>query len=143
VINMKYVFYAKGHSNVTSTHRTTFEVTMDEEIGIQAGCIVGVASDRSIKDIPKTIRKAIATDDTVVEVVLETENASDIIKGRGHHLLTLDHPTDMVCRKSGYVCNRTLMIHADKAAKDLNTALINDLKDGKKLKVKIIVKNIN
>lgn len=71
---------------------------------------------------------------------METENAKDEIIGYGHPNLTLKHPTDIVCRKSNYICDRTLMIKANKAAKDLNPKLIKDLKNGKKLKIKLVVK---
>ena len=49
--------------------------------------------------------------------------------GFGHENLTLTHPTDIVCRTSDYVCPRTLMINADKAARDLDSDLIEDLKN--------------
>lgn len=137
---MEYIFYAKGHPNVTSVHKSTFEVTMDKEIGITADCIIGVSSKTKLDDFPVELRKAIKNEDTVIKVQLETENASDEILGYGHPELTLDHPTDMVCRKSEYKCSRTLMIKADKAAIDLKRELIDDLKAGKDLAVKIIVK---
>ena len=73
------------------------------------------------------------------KIILETENAKDIITGYGHPSLTLDHPTDMVCRRSDYTCSRTLMIHADKASVDLDSDLIAELASGKTLKVTIIV----
>jgi uncharacterized protein len=136
---LKYIFYAKGHPNVTSVHKSTFEVTMDKEIGITADCIVGVSSKTKLEDFPVELRKAIKNEDTVIKLQLETQNASDEIIGYGHSELTLDHPTDMVCRKSEYKCSRTLMIKADKAAVDLKRELIDDLKVGKELKVKIIV----
>ncbi len=63
----------------------------------------------------------------------------NVITGYGHPALTLDHPTDMVCRKSDYTCSRTLMIHADQAAVDLNPDLVKDLQEGKPLKVIIKV----
>ncbi len=85
------------------------------------------------------MKKAIQTDGTQIQIILETENSKDEITGYGHPSLTLDHPTDMVCRKSSYTCSRTLMIHADMAAVDLNPDLIDDLKSGKTLKVTIIV----
>ncbi|GAB4316551.1 MAG: DUF371 domain-containing protein [Methanobacteriaceae archaeon] len=137
---MEHVFFAKGHPNVTSTHKTTFEVTKDKEIGKTADCIIGVAADDSIKDIPQNIRKAISRNEAVIKIYLETENAADTITGKGDQRLTLDHPTDIVCRKSDFICDRTLMIKADKAAKDLNPDLIKDLRAGKQLKVKISVK---
>lgn len=136
---MKYTFYARGHPNVTSKHKSTFEITMDEEIGKTADCIIGVDSSVSMKDFPRKLKKAIAKENAMIKVVLETENAKDEITGRGHPSLTLDHPRDIVCRKSDYICDRTLMIKADKAACDLKKELIDDLKQGSKLKVEIIV----
>ncbi|MCZ3367189.1 MULTISPECIES: DUF371 domain-containing protein [Methanobacterium] len=136
---MEYTFYAKGHKNVTSAHRSTFEVTMDKEIGIRADCIVGVSSKVKLVDLPLELREAIKDENTQIKVQLETENAKDEIKGYGHPELTLDHPTDMVCRKSEFKCSRTLMIKSDKAAVDLKRELVDDLKEGKDLKVTILV----
>ncbi|WP_424355990.1 DUF371 domain-containing protein [Methanobacterium sp. MBAC-LM] len=136
---MEYTFYAKGHKNVTSAHRSTFEVTMDREIGIRADCIVGVASKIKLEDFPHELREAIKKETNLIRVQLETENAKDEIKGYGHPELTLDHPTDMVCRKSEFKCSRTLMIKSDKAAVDLKRELVDDLKEGKDLKVTILV----
>ena len=136
---MEYNFIVMGHPNVTSRHRTTFEFTKDTEIGITADCIIGVKSPVSMEDIPEEMIRAIRNDKTLVTLRLETENAVDEIKGYGNHELTLDHPTDMVSRKSDYKCNRTLMINADKAACDLKKELIRDLKNSKPLKVTIIV----
>lgn len=137
---MKYTFTAKGHYNVTSKHRTTFEVTRDMDIGLRADCIVGVASNASLNDMPSNMKETIRNENVKIKIILKTENATDTITGYGHPALTLDHPTDMVCRKSDYTCSRTLMIGADKAAVDLNSDLIEDLRSGKILKVTIIVK---
>lgn len=134
---MNYSFFAKGHPNVTSRHKTTLEVTMDPEIGIKADCIIGVSSGVSMKDFPEELKNAIQNEKTLIKLILETENAKDEIKGYGHPELTLDHPTDMVCRKSEFKCSRTLMINADKASCDLKKGLIDDLSEGKPLKVVI------
>ncbi|MEN4006245.1 MAG: DUF371 domain-containing protein [Methanobacteriaceae archaeon] len=136
---MKYVFHAKGHPNVTSTHKSTLEITMDKEIGIKADCIVGVSSRVKLEDLPPELLEAIKDENKIIKVQLETDNSFDEITGYGHPELTLDHPTDMVCRKSEFKCSRTLMIKSDKAAVDLKKELIDDLKKGKDLKVKIIV----
>ncbi len=136
---MEYTFEAKGHHNVTSKHKTTFEITQDKEIRLAADCIVGVSSKVSLNDLPLQMREAIQNEDTKIRIILETENAKDIITGYGHPSLTLDHPTDMVCRRSDYTCSRTLMIHADKASVDLDSDLIAELASGKTLKVTIIV----
>ncbi|MCE5215229.1 MAG: DUF371 domain-containing protein [Methanobacterium sp.] len=136
---MKYSFTTKGHKNVTSKHKTTFEFTKDKDIGKAADCIIGVSSKVNLTDIPQKLRNAIKDDKSIITIHLETENADDKIIGYGHPDLTLDHPTDMVCRKSEYTCSRTLMIKADKAAVDLKRELIEDLKEDKALKVTIIV----
>ncbi|AEG17583.1 DUF371 domain-containing protein [Methanobacterium paludis] len=136
---MEYTFFAKGHPNVTSKHKTTFEVTKDLDMGIRADCIIGVSSGIKMDDFPEEIKEVIKNENTVIKILLETENAADEITGYGHPELTLDHPTDMVCRKSEFKCNRTLMIKADKAACDLKKDLINDLSKGKSLKVVIKV----
>ncbi len=136
---MKYSFTTKGHYNITSKHKTTFEFTKDNEMGKAADCIIGVSSKVNLADIPQKLRNAIKDDKSIITIQLETENAADEIKGYGHPDLTLDHPTDMVCRKSEYKCSRTLMIKADKAAVDIKKELIEDLKEGKDLKVTISV----
>ncbi|MCK9152015.1 DUF371 domain-containing protein [Methanobacterium alcaliphilum] len=136
---MRYSFHAQGHPNVTSAHKTTFEVTMDPEIGEAADCIIGVSSEKSMLNFPEEFKKAIAKNNSSIRVVLTTKNAYDEIKGTGNVSLSLDHPTDIVCRKSDYVCSRTLMIKSDKAACDLNPLLIEDLSKGEKLNVDIIV----
>jgi len=136
---MEYTFLVKGHPNISSRHRTTLELTKDHEIGKTADCIIGVGSHVSMNDIPEEIILAIRNDKTLVTLRLETENAVDEVKGYGHPELTLDHPTDMVSRKSDYKCSRTLMINANKAASDLKKELINDLILSKPLTVTIIV----
>ncbi|MDD3985448.1 MAG: DUF371 domain-containing protein [Methanobacterium sp.] len=136
---MEYTFILTGHPNITSKHKTTLELTKDIEIGKTADCIIGVGSKISMENIPKEILNAIKKEETIILLRLETENGFDEIKGYGHPELTLDHPTDMVTRKSTFKCSRTLMINADKAAYDINNKLIEDLKKSKDLKVTIII----
>ena len=134
---MEYTFYAQWHENVTSKHKSTFEITTDETLTIKGDCIIGVNSKITLNDFPEELKKAIKTDDKKIELLLETTNFSDKITGFGSSELTLNHPTDMVCRKSDFTCSRTLMINSDKAAKDLDENLINELKKGSKLKITI------
>jgi len=136
---MQYTFLARGHPNVTSLHKTTFEVTMDNQMGNTADCIVGIFAEASLDDLPVRIKETIRNEKQLIRVLLETENSIDEIKGYGHPSLTLDHSNDMVCRKSDYTCSRTLMIKADKAASEIKRELVEDLKEGKPLKVTIIV----
>lgn len=142
IINYKYLFMefkikSKGHRNVSSLHKSTFEITKDVEIGPTADCIVGVDMDDSMLDFPEEFKKKIANSNTKILVLLDTPNAHDEIIGFGHEDLTLTHPTDIVCRTSDYTCPRTLMIRSSKAARDIDLDLIEDLKNEEPLEVTI------
>ncbi|MCL2115877.1 MAG: DUF371 domain-containing protein [Methanobrevibacter sp.] len=127
---MKFKIEAKGHYNITSKHKSTFEITKDSNLTLAGDCIIGVAIDKAMNDFPNDFKKKIANENAKITVKLKTKNSFDEIKGYGHPDLTLKHPTDIVCRKSNYICSRTLMINSDKASCDLNPDLIKDLKKG-------------
>lgn len=134
---MNFKIMARGHENVLSLHKSTFEITKDKDLSLSGDCIIGLDIDKSMGDFPKEFKEKLANDDTKVIVELKTPNASDTIEGFGHHDLTLSHPTDIVCRKSTFVCSRTLMIKSNKAAIDLNRDLIKDLANGESMEVNI------
>ena len=134
---MIFKIKTKGHRNVSSLHKSTFEITKDAEIGPTADCIIGVDMNNSMLDFSEEFKKKIADSNTRIKVILDTENGHDEINGFGHENLTLTHPTDIVCRTSDYTCSRTLMIRADKAARDLDSDLIEDLKNEKVMDVTI------
>ena len=136
---MNFKIKAKGHENVLSLHKSTFEITKDKELSLSGDCIIGLDIDKSMEDFPEEFKEKLANDDTKVIVELKTPNASDTIEGFGHHDLSLSHPTDIVCRKSTFVCSRTLMIKSNKAAIDLNRDLIKDLANGESMEVNIIL----
>ncbi len=134
---MEFKIKSKGHRNVSSRHKSTFEITKDVEIGPTADCIIGVDMDDSMLDFPKDFKEKIADSNTRIAVILDTPNGHDEIIGFGHEDLTLTHPTDIVCRTSDFTCPRTLMIKSSKAARDLNLDLIDDLKNEEELKITI------
>ncbi|MBE6510290.1 MAG: DUF371 domain-containing protein [Methanobrevibacter millerae] len=134
---MEFKIKSKGHRNVSSLHKSTFEITKDVEIGPTADCIIGVDMDDSMLDFPQEFKEKITNSNTKIAVILDTKNAHDEIIGFGHEDLTLTHPTDIVCRTSDFTCPRTLMIKSSKAARDLNSDLINDLKNEGELKITI------
>ena len=136
---MNFKIKAKGHENVLSLHKSTFEITKDKDLSLSGDCIIGLDIDKSMEDFPEEFKEKLANDDTKVIVELKTPNASDTIEGYGHHDLTLSHPTDIVCRKSTFVCSRTLMIKSNKAAIDLNRDLIKDLANCESMEVNIIL----
>ena len=134
---MIFKIKTKGHRNVSSLHKSTFEITRDAEIGPTADCIIGVDMDSTMLNFPQEFKDRIADSNTKIKVILDTENGHDEITGFGHEDLVLTHPTDIVCRTSDYTCSRTLMIGADKAARDLDKDLIEDLKNEKIMDVTI------
>ena len=134
---MIFEIKTKGHKNVLSKHKSTFEITKDRDLTPKGDCIIGVDMDKSLLDFSKEFKDKIANSNTKIKISLDTPNAHDEIIGFGSEELTLTHPTDIVCRKSSFTCNRTLMINANKAAIDLNQDLIEDLKNNKEMTVKI------
>lgn len=136
---MNFKIQAKGHKNVLSKHKSTFEITKDKDLSLSGDCIIGVAMDKTMNDIPDILKEKIRDETAKILVKLSTENAKDEIVGYGHPDLSLNHSSDIVCRKSTYVCSRTLMIKADKSSCDLKEELIKDLQEGKLLNFEIIV----
>lgn len=136
---MNFKIKAKGHPNVSAMHKSTFEITKDQNLTKSGDCIIGLDINKSMLDFPEDFKNKLRNSNTKIIVKLKTENASDEIIGYGHPDLPLNHPTDLVFRKSNFICSRTLMIKANKASCDLNRYLIEDLKDSKDLFVDIIL----
>ncbi len=125
----KYVFYCKGHPNVLATHKTTLEFTKDETISLKGDCIIGVSSTHSLSEFPIELRKKIKDPTTIILVKLQTGNYTDHIKGSGNSDLDLSDENVIIIRKSDFVCSRTLMINADKAAKDIDERIIKEMRN--------------
>lgn len=136
---MDFKIIGKGHPNVTAQHKSTFEITKDKSLTKAGDCIIGLDIDKSMADFPDDFKKKLRNSNTKVTVKLRTENSSDEITGYGHPDLPLTHKTDLVIRKSDFICPRTLMINADKASADLNRDMIKDLEESKDLYVDIIL----
>ncbi len=128
---------ARGHRNVTATHRSTFEVTRDTEIGLAADCIIAVASDKSAASLSDSFRKAAASDDTQITAIIRCDGHSDTVTGRGSSQMTFTDGHSMVFRVSNYVCGRTVMIYADKAARSLDRQLVAAMKSGKEAEIEL------
>ena len=43
---MNFKIKAKGHKNVLSKHKSTFEITKDKELSLSGDCIIGLDIDR-------------------------------------------------------------------------------------------------
>ena len=135
---MEFVIKAKGHKNVSATHKTTLEITKENYLTPTGHCIIGIEADKSMTDFSEEFKEKLRNAKKIV-VEIEVEGLKEVIVGEGHRDLILNHPTDIVIRKSSYICPRTLMINADKSAKDINREIVKKLKEGKELIFKIKV----
>lgn len=132
------VFFARGHPNVSATHRTTLEVTREEHLTPRGTCIIGVSSQMACSDLPEEVKRRLR-EGARVEVRLFSCGVSDVVRGRGDSRLTLSSPTSIVLRRSDYVDDRTLAVRCDKAARDISRRLVEALRRGARLRVEIAV----
>jgi hypothetical protein len=123
------VFYARGHENVQSTHKTTFEVTKEATLTKQGDCIIAVESTKAARDLPPEFKESARKEGARITVTIEAGELKETVNAKGSPRLEFTHPTDLVVRKSDYVCGRTLAIVADKAAIDFSREIVEKLKD--------------
>jgi len=131
---------ARGHPRILATHRTTFEVTKDERLTERGDCIVAVKSTKGAKDLSPEFRRLARNDSAKITVVLNADGRREISIGRGTRQLSFTHPSDLVVRKSGFVCGRTLMTHSNKSASDFSCSFVNELRDpNKRIEITLVV----
>lgn len=119
---------ARGHRNILATHGTTFEITKESELSKRGDCIIAVAADKALTDLSFKFKESIRMENAKITVSIEAGKTMETINAFGHPLLILTHPTDIVVRKSNYICNRTLAIKADKSAADFQRNLAEKLR---------------
>ena len=124
-------FVAYGHNNIKGTHKTTLEITKEDYLTPQGDCIIGIRSTLACSDIPREVLQIAQNVDCRITLKLCANGKIEQIRGTGHPSLTYLDKTSFVVRKSNYVCPRTLMINADKSAKDLDRSFINIIKNEK------------
>lgn len=122
-------FVAHGDKRVTALHPTTIEVTKEAIRSSVADCIVATRSNIGASELPEGMKEEARNESAEITLTIEAGGISEKITGRGHPALAFSSKTEMVIRKSRFVCGRTLMIAADKASKDLDKRLVARLKD--------------
>ncbi|MEM1957561.1 MAG: DUF371 domain-containing protein [Archaeoglobaceae archaeon] len=131
---------AFGHPNISAKHRTTLEVTKDNEISKRADCIIGVNANKSVSEIPEEAKIALKNGAKAeVEITLPGHGLKVALYGFGSSTMSFIHSKDIVIRKSGFVCGRTLLIHANKSAKDIDREFVELLRD-KKTELRLLFK---
>jgi len=134
--------HAYGHENVTSRNRMTLEVTKETHLTKRGDCIIALAADKGAKDLSPEFKKLAQNEKAKITITIEASGEVQVVNAYGHPQLSFTHPTDLVVRKSDYTCNRTLAVHADKAAKDFPETLVKKLQDPKqRVKVTLTVES--
>ncbi|MBS7624246.1 MAG: DUF371 domain-containing protein [Candidatus Bathyarchaeia archaeon] len=120
---------AFGSALIRATHRSTFEVTKEDHLTERGDCIIAIRANKSARDLDESFKAVARSLDARITIIIEVGGEKDVVKAFGSPSLTFAHPTDIVVRKSSYVCGRTIAIRADKAACDLSRSLIRRLMD--------------
>jgi hypothetical protein len=125
----------RGHPLVTGTHPTTLEVTCEDHLTENGNCIIAIGADKGCAGLSPAFKKVLARDDAILITRLVCGGVVVEVRSRGSSALTLDHPTDLVWRKSPFICARTIGILSDTVAKTLPRELIRCLGNGDELVV--------
>ncbi|MBD3261465.1 MAG: DUF371 domain-containing protein [Candidatus Altiarchaeales archaeon] len=123
---------AWGHKNVSAMHKSTLMLTCDDHLTPAGDCIVAVNADKSAETLNKEVKKSLRGGCEVV-LTLSCGGLTETVKARGDPRLTLTDAKDLVFRKSGFTCPRTVAVDADKAACDLDRGFIRRLREGRLL----------
>jgi hypothetical protein len=126
---MTEVIFAYGHKNIQATHKSTLEITKETQLSKRGDCIVAISASKALVDLSLDFKKNICKKNAKITILIEAGEVMDVVNAFGSPKLILTHPTDIVVRKSNYICNRTLAIQSDRAAYGLSRKLIEKLKN--------------
>jgi hypothetical protein len=125
------VIQAFGHPNIVSSHPTTIMFTKERQVTKRGDCIVAVDADKSVADLSAEFKDALRQPNAKLTIQLEVDGLMGQINAYGSPELTLNHPNDLVIRKSEFISDRTLAIKADKSSGDLSEAVVEKLRNPK------------
>jgi len=133
---------AFGHENIQAIHPSTLMFTTEKHLSNTGDCVIGVAADKAGTDLKQEFKNALRKPNAKINIIIEAGGLTEKIIAFGSSELTLTHQTDIVIRKSGFISDRTLAIHADKSSNDLVRAIVEKLKNPKqKIEITLIVDN--
>lgn len=133
------VIHCRGHENVLGLHKSTFEITKESELSPQGDCIIGVSADKGAADLSPEFRELMAKDGARLTAVFSAGGVEVTVTSDGGSGISLTHPTDLVWRRSSFVCPRTIGIYSDATAALLPRELIEVLKTGAEMTVTLKV----
>ena len=124
---MKYTFIAYGHPNILATHKTTLEITKDSELTKNGDCIVAVWADFSLQQLQRIIGSC-SNSGKIKLTIAVTGLKAEVVAVANKEFSS---ENEIVLRKGIFISERTLGIHADKAAAEVSRKLVEKLKNAK------------
>ena len=121
--------HCRGHKNVRALHKSTFEITKETGLSESGDCIIAVGADKGAADLSPGLREALGRDGTILTTTLTCGGVTAVIRSEGSHGITLTHPTDLVWRRSTFLCPRTIAVYSDHTARQLPRELIEKLQN--------------
>jgi len=135
------IILAYGHENIQATHESTLEITKEAKLSKRGDCIIAVSANKAVADLSLKFKENLRKENAKMTMLIEAGEVVEVVNAFGSPRLILTHPTDIIVRKSGYVCSRTLAIQADKAACDLSRKLVEKLRNPEqKVKITLTIK---
>ena len=132
-------FSAYGDPHVTATHRTTFEITAEKHLSPAGTCIIAVRSEKGAADLSDDFRILLRSPGSRLITCLTCRDTRFTITSSGSPDLILNHPTDLVWRRSSFACGRTIGLYSDHTAATLPREMIRLLQTGEKLDILLTV----
>jgi hypothetical protein len=108
-------------------------VTREAHLTKKGNCIIGISADKSCNSLSAEFKRVLTHDDAVLITSLSCDGKTIEVKSRGSSQFTFDHPTDMVWRRSSFVCGRTIGIMSDHVAATLPGGLLANLVAGREM----------
>ncbi|AWR98909.1 DUF371 domain-containing protein [Metallosphaera hakonensis JCM 8857 = DSM 7519] len=118
-----------GHKNVLARHRTTLEITREDFLTPRGDCIICISADKGAIHLSEEVKRILRQEGYGYLVIIK-DDMIEVIKGRGSDRLTFSSDIKMVVRKSDFISDGTILIKADKSARDLRRDLVPRLREG-------------
>ncbi|MDI1495761.1 MAG: hypothetical protein K8823_1069 [Cenarchaeum symbiont of Oopsacas minuta] len=121
---MEFTINFFGHENIRSLHSNTIEITCERDLTISGDCILGVRAECGCHGLPNELKTALRRSDSIVRIILSAGGEDFTVNAQGSSDLILEHATDIVIRKSSFICPRTLAIKSDVASDSLPRSML-------------------
>ena len=125
----KAIVTFRGHPMVRSTHPTTIEITTEGHLTPRGDCIIGVEASGGCSQLDAKVKEGLRRRGSSVTFRIIVGEHSFEVKAEGDPRLELSNPHDLVIRRSDFISDRTLAVHADSAARDIPRGMVRILKD--------------